>query len=1794
MYYTCDSGNWGDCEADLDLCAFYPEICYSSGDEDGDGLYNCEDIDCYDMICDNGADTTNCGDYGFYRDGHFRCCSSTSVYDCDSNGDADSCGPCDCIDNPLTPIIEDVSFTQGEKKLTVEWDLECGVPFVIWRCAGDECQELTGVDYTSLEGAGYNIIDEVEDVREYEDMTIASNTKYCYLIEAGYDYPTFSDAICVESGDDVCHEISTNNFCLDELGGFGEDLVYVVSCDAYNKVVYETNCKSEYGADYYCSGPDANEEAECVYQSDCDECGDPLGLFGDEESTASYISSLLSVITVDTVCTEIPTCYFDYTKTVVDAFQDCTQISSCYDYNSQYACEDQSTQYANNKCLRRMCEWEYIDEELNIGICKETMDEFKSCDKCNDAEFNDVFGACTLDRCREFGEECYLSQFFGCTDWQDVSCTDFQTSEECGSTSVAVDAFYELGYRTSGTNEITTRSNDALDFGVCRWDASLGGCFKDADGNEVADDFQNDFTPPITTFLSDEKVSSINLTVLAQDVEPDGTVGSGVKAVYYCLDETGLGCYPDELVELVDNTGKIEIGEGGGVHDIYYYAEDNANNLEVVKMFSAEVDKTPPVITITYYVQPDIDSYSDSGIIFDVQTDEIAYCTDEFEGTEANQLDEEKGDHFIVKYEGLTDGYYTYRVWCADPLGNQGYESVMARVDADIVLFDPEPAILTDESAVTLQVKTLYDADCGFEPGLEVDRFESMTNRFDKASEGDYYLHTYPGYTLSSNGEYFFDVKCDMTTLGRTSDDEIQFVFDNTAPSTYLDDGFGYGLNYSAFYRGESFDIYLKCEDDPQDGFGCDYTMYCMDTTMCTPDTQVDYFSPLDYDLTESNSVEVCYQSIEYTYLSMGGLYEDVTCSELAVDHYDPSLEIDSPVEGTVIYHNYVTIVGEVEDPDAVTGLSDNYVVIEVYSEDGSFERYEGIQANNDFSYTVNLTAGANASSINTINVYAIDRSGATSAVETVHVMYSTEFPESAIQIVSPFAGISLEPSFELIIETYLDADLCGYSKNDASLESSIPFEKKGTSSFGVDYDINPSLEGVPEYIYLKCRLENDVIYEQTAMLMFDNTSPTILGVELTNSDGKEPPKIVEAPLQADLVIETDDITRCKYGTSSSQSYDTGMYKFEGYDDMYLNYEHYQNITGLSDETSYTYYLQCQNGAFLTSEKVELAFSTNLSAASGIYLTEPATGEYVGKTSETNVRLRIGTTRTSNECYYGQTEADISTLMTPLSDKDFSSEYFSLTHGLHTFYFTCLFVDGFSADYFDVIIDTTPPDVWSVEDGGISYSNYTLGAWWNSSDDLTDIVEFSVSIGTMPRYNDVVDWFNTTNMSATVQNLSLVNRSTYYWNVKAKNEVGMWSDTVASAGVFIDATTTGAPRESGEPMGPDGVPNYCTSGAKDGDETDVDCGGSCNKCGDGMSCTASVDCISLNCGSGSCQAATCTDVIKNQGESDIDCGGNYCALCLLGQSCVYDSDCDTSYCYGKVCSETSCYDNIKNGNEEGVDCGGSCPDLCPESVKVEATCFDSIRNQGEEGIDCGGPCQTACEREGAGGGFWFWIIIVLVLALVGVGTFYGYTEYYEPKFRGTKYDLGPYLEKAGLGKYLRQIGIKKKGIPQMKGPKGPIPRTGSKPVAMQKVPGRPGMQIRRPTISPQKTKAMKDAKEKARQEKKKYRSSLFSRFDGLTSKKDEKVALKPKPVKPVVKPVAKPVTSKPVTKPVVKPVQKPVAKPVTKEGKLDRLRGMFKKSDEKAVDRLDNLRKGKSKTKKDKTFDALSKLAKRK
>ena len=180
-------------------------------------------------------------------------------------------------------------------------------------------------------------------------------------------------------------------------------------------------------------------------------------------------------------------------------------------------------------------------------------------------------------------------------------------------------------------------------------------------------------------------------------------------------------------------------------------------------------------------------------------------------------------------------------------------------------------------------------------------------------------------------------------------------------------------------------------------------------------------------------------------------------------------------------------------------------------------------------------------------------------------------------------------------------------------------------------------------------------------------------------------------------------------------------------------------------------------------------------------------------------------------------------------------------------------------------------------------------------------------------------------------------------------------------------------------------PEFCGDGVKNGPETDLDCGGatcdgSGHKCADTKSCLVNLDCVNGFCNSSHvCATPTCTDGAKNGSETDLDCGGASCDgtghTCGTGKVCGVAADCTSGVCTGGICQAAACNDNVLNGSETDKDCGGAACDalgdtcvdgkacgtgpdctsgVCTGNVCQTATCTDTVKNGGESGVDCGG------------------------------------------------------------------------------------------------------------------------------------------------------------------------------------------------------------------------------------------------
>ncbi len=165
----------------------------------------------------------------------------------------------------------------------------------------------------------------------------------------------------------------------------------------------------------------------------------------------------------------------------------------------------------------------------------------------------------------------------------------------------------------------------------------------------------------------------------------------------------------------------------------------------------------------------------------------------------------------------------------------------------------------------------------------------------------------------------------------------------------------------------------------------------------------------------------------------------------------------------------------------------------------------------------------------------------------------------------------------------------------------------------------------------------------------------------------------------------------------------------------------------------------------------------------------------------------------------------------------------------------------------------------------------------------------------------------------------------------------------------------------------------CSNKKMDGDETDVDCGGSCTACPADKACKLDSDCTTSTCIEGRCYDPSCRDGRQDNDETDVDCGGPSCMPCKATQHCALGTDCaNGNPCIGGTCYNAACSNGKQDSGETDVDCGGEqCPPCaaqkgCEQASDCQADhlCLDKLSLAvitSGEGPDCGdaGACVTA-------------------------------------------------------------------------------------------------------------------------------------------------------------------------------------------------------------------------------------------
>jgi cysteine-rich repeat protein len=167
--------------------------------------------------------------------------------------------------------------------------------------------------------------------------------------------------------------------------------------------------------------------------------------------------------------------------------------------------------------------------------------------------------------------------------------------------------------------------------------------------------------------------------------------------------------------------------------------------------------------------------------------------------------------------------------------------------------------------------------------------------------------------------------------------------------------------------------------------------------------------------------------------------------------------------------------------------------------------------------------------------------------------------------------------------------------------------------------------------------------------------------------------------------------------------------------------------------------------------------------------------------------------------------------------------------------------------------------------------------------------------------------------------------------------------------VWIVAAVIGAGCGS---VAPNQVDPTCSDSVTNGDETDVDCGGSCDPCGLGKTCDTGSDCAS-----GSCPDGTCVEVSSSCGDHVTD----------PGEDC--DDGIETATC-DDDCTSVECGDSHTNGAageacDDGVNAGGE--GGCLPDCSAIQTCGDGVLEGTEtcddDGVAPNDGCSATCQVE---------------------------------------------------------------------------------------------------------------------------------------------------------------------------------------------------------------------------------------
>ncbi len=1147
----------------------------------------------------------------------------------------------------------------GKKEVQLSWKKPCPevIGYNLKKCQEDQCLDLGGFPPT---------------LNTYTDTLVEWEATYTYRISAIYDYGLSKNLVeqPITLGSELCenryHELTGwETFCF---GTTPEERKKVWTCDDANKLIESKNCgeMDGTGENYYCARV-AEGVAECKNTGSCGLFGNPFGLYYNREMC--YGGEIASGGNPANYC------YYEYTNTVVEQCKSCTQVNSCFDFQSKEACE------VKNSCLSKDCVWinaakndepiiDYslilpglVTPETGAGYCADK--DYKKDDKCwlcspSASLFDNYF--CTAQVCSALGN-CFASaglkycQSCGKAPTKDTNCYSYLSKLECVGTTEGEEA----GIYKDPAEHITF-SDDKCSWKRCAWEGAsgvTGTCFKDGDVDRLddcagfgdigsANTCRMDNSPPQTAIepagVNVISLAHPNITFFGNDkFHKYANQQSDLGVLGFCLtsgdptapntcvtDNEGnsafvevpyAGKLPEEYLTVDLINSKYVSGQSitGNTYKLKFYSQDKYFNQEDLQEAFVFIDNVVPEFEIkdTQETTADVTALTITleGI------GEPLECTFELlpvipSGSLQTQTVARETELKEVKFESLTGVKYDLNVTCKDDHDNTNTKNATYVFDLEQNIDVIEPALkgIIAATDIVFKVHTDVGAICAL---YLADTNEKITDFIPNEEGKEHYTNTVTGFT---EGKYVGTHKIVCTDLltGETMEDYFDFTVDFTPPGTQIILKEGKREVKPTDYGWEEYfissvNIDFECTAE---GFECSKTFYCLGIgceLIGSPEYK-EYTGTVPLNETS----QICYYSTD----AGDSMVFSPLCGKVIVDGYGITLEQPQPY----LYG------GE------VWGISN----VPVFNW-GFFTKVPTKECGFDFTSGFDYMA----------------------------------LPAHKKKL--------LNSEQKYLFENFPESVLTSYAE-----------------------------DGGTKAVYVKCLNNEDEIGPEKKMnLEYDPTAP-----EITEAYAK--PDLVLEEIFTTLFTVTDDKTLCKFSDNSggigSNEYYTMEFPFPGLESNTLEISH-QAEFGISDvnddgKKDYSLLVQCKNGAENLSNVKDINFSVDYTAVGYIIASSLAPSGYVNVPEAV---LKAETSKTGF-CGFRENATQPFTPMDGAGGKIHGYALSKLSEGAHKFLVQCAMGDHIAEASIEFTVDLTPPAIKEINDGNRTCGNDKLSVYVYTDD----------------------------------------------------------------------------------------------------------------------------------------------------------------------------------------------------------------------------------------------------------------------------------------------------------------------------------------------------------------------------------------------------------------------------------------------------------------------------------------------